>query len=135
MNAWDGEALPFINLSHNYGSDPNIQMWNKVGSGDFGSIEDRDLINAGDINTMFFLIGWADGVEISKRKEADVKQEVGYIYDQRLDGSPVYLLSLKQSVISSRPASRRMHEPGRGSNSAQLRTSSSSRSIAGVRNV
>lgn len=98
---WDGEALPFINLSHDYSTNPNIEMWNKVGSGDFGSIEDRDLINPGNVNTMFYLVGWADGVEVSKGKEADVKQEVGFIYDQHRDGSPVYLLSLKRSVISS----------------------------------
>jgi hypothetical protein len=110
---WAGEALPFINLDDDYLADEEIVAWEKVWKdgkfvegppGNFESINDDDyeIINKDDSTKLYFKVDYLDGIELKEGTVAKIKQEVGYVYDQHsLSGKPVYVISLKSSVITS----------------------------------
>jgi hypothetical protein len=98
---WAGETLPFINLDDDYTDDSEIVAWEKTGPGDFESIDNYEIINPGNPNTLYFMVDYINGIEVKKGTVATIKQEVGYVYNQHLPDKPIYLLSLKKSVIYS----------------------------------
>lgn len=98
---WAGEALPFINLDDDYGTNPEIVAWEKVSPGDFESINNYEIVNAGNPNTLYFKIDYMNGVVLKKGTVATIKQEVGYVYDQHKPDGHVYLISLNRNVINS----------------------------------
>lgn len=100
---WAGEALPFVNLDDDYLVNPEIVAWEKVSPGDFESLwpDDYEILNNDDPNQCYFKVDYLDGLTITKGTVATVKQEVGYVFDQHKPDKPVYILSLKRSVINS----------------------------------
>lgn len=98
---WDGEALPFINLDDDYEITDEIVAWEKTGPGDFESINNHEIENAGDPDTLYFKIDYMNGVELKKGTVATIKQEVGYVFAQHYPDSPVYVLSLSSAVMNS----------------------------------
>ena len=105
---WAGEALPFINLDDDYLSNPKIEAWEKTGPGDFESLwsgnnppSEFHMFNLGkndDHSQGYFTVDYEDGITIKKGTVADIKQEVGYVYEQN---KPVYIFSLSSDVIKS----------------------------------
>lgn len=98
---WAGEALPFINLDDDYTDDPEIEAWEKTGPGDFESIDNFEIINPGDPDTLYFYVDYMNGIEVKKGTVAYIKQEVGSVFDQHQPDKPVYILSLKKAVMDS----------------------------------
>lgn len=96
---WAGEALPFINLDDDYGTNPEVVAWEKVTPGDFESIDNYEIINPSDHDKLYFKIDYMNGVELKKGTVATIKQEVGYVYDQHKPDKPVYLISLNRDVM------------------------------------
>nr|WP_319217232.1 pilus assembly protein TadG-related protein [uncultured Trichococcus sp.] len=100
---WNGEALPFINLDDDYIADPKIVAWEKTGPGDFESLwpTEYELFNGDkddDHSKTYFTIDYSNGISVTKGTVATIKQEVGYIYEQK---KPVYIFSLSSAVIKS----------------------------------
>ena len=100
---WDGEAMPFINLDDDYLDDSHIEAWEKTGPGDFESIWKTDftMYNLGpnDDHSMGWIsIDYHDGITITKGTVANVKQEIGYLYQQN---RPLYIFSLSSDIIRS----------------------------------
>lgn len=100
LTQWAGEALPFINLDDDYGTDSKIEIWEKVTPGDFESInkDEHEIINPADPATLYFVVDWEDGITLKKGTVSPVKQEVGYIFARH---GHVYILSLRADVIAS----------------------------------
>ena len=100
---WDGDALPFVNLDDNYANSSKIVAWEKTGPGDFESINSADyqIINGNDPDTCYFKVNYGDGLITKKGRVANVKQEVGYIYDRVHPDQPIYILSLSSEVIDN----------------------------------
>ncbi len=98
---WTGEALPFINLDDDYTDDIEIVAWEKVAPGDFESITNYEIVNPDDPTTVYFNIDYMNGVVLKKGTVATIKQEVGYIFERNSLESPVYILSLKNTVMYS----------------------------------
>jgi hypothetical protein len=96
---WAGDALPFLNMLE-YSVGNEIDVWDKISSGDFMSINDYEMINEKDPATVYFKLDYMDGVELTKGTVATIKQEIGYIYDRTGSGK-VYLVSLTQSVFDT----------------------------------
>lgn len=98
---WAGEALPFINLDDDYTEDDEIVAWEKTGPGDFESIDNYEIINPGDPDTLYFYLNYMNGIEVKKGTVATIKQEVGYVFDQHQPDKPVYIISLAKAVMDS----------------------------------
>jgi hypothetical protein len=96
---WAGDALPFLNMLE-YSVGDEIDVWDKVSSGDFMSINDYEMINEKDPDTVYFKLDYMDGIELKKGTVATIKQEIGYIYDRTGSGK-VYLVSFIQSVFDT----------------------------------
>ena len=96
---WDGEVLPFLNLDANYAPGTTMTVWDKVFSGDFGSINDYEIHNANDPNKIYFKVDYMNGVELKKGTVAKIKQEIGWIFHQ--NRRHVYILSISQEVYDS----------------------------------
>lgn len=100
---WDGEAMPFLNLDDDYELDSAIEAWEKTGPGDFESIWKTDftVYNLGpndDHSTGWITVHYRDGITITKGTVANIKQEIGYLYQQN---RPLYVFSLSSDVIRS----------------------------------
>lgn len=102
VSEWSGEALPFINLDDDYSANPKIVLWEKIGPGDFESIQNYTIINRNDPQKLYFEIDYKNGIEVKKGNVADVKQEVGYVYNQHKPDKIVYVLSLDRDVINDK---------------------------------
>lgn len=105
---WDGEAMPFLNLDDDYTQDSRIEAWEKTGPGDFESIWKTDftMYNLGkndDHSLGWIWVDYHDGITITKGTVANVKQEIGYLYQQH---RPLYIFSLSSDVIQSGKYSR-----------------------------
>ena len=104
---WDGDALPFMNLDDDYENNSEIVAWEKTTPGDFESINEYEIVNEDDPDTVYFRVNYMDGVELTKGTVATVKQEVGYIYNRHKPQypggpyKPVYVLSLSADVMRS----------------------------------
>ena len=96
---WAGEVLPFLNLDANYQPGTEMTVWDKVFSGDFESIDNYEIVNEDDPDTIYFKIDYMNGVELKKGKVATIKQEIGWIYNQKREH--VYILSISQEVYNS----------------------------------
>lgn len=96
---WDGEVLPFLNLDANYEPGTVMTVWDKVFSGDFGSLDDYDIHNADDPDKIYFKVDYLNGVELKKGTVATIKQEIGWIFNQ--NRKHVYILSISQEVYDS----------------------------------
>lgn len=101
VSEWSGEAMPFINLDDDYQANPEIVAWEKTSPGDFESIQNYTIVNPKDPSKIYFEVDYMNGIELKKGTVANVKQEVGYIYDQHKPDKPVYLISLNRNVINS----------------------------------
>lgn len=101
VSQWAGEALPFINLDDDYGTDPEIVAWEKTSSGDFESINNYEIINPNDHDKLYFSIDYLNGIVLKKGTVATIKQEVGYVFDQKQPDKPVYIISLNRTVMNS----------------------------------
>lgn len=101
VSNWSGEALPFINLDDDYIANPEIEIWENTGPGDFESIENYTVINPNDPSKLYFEIDYMNGIEVKKGTVAKIKQEIGYVYNQHKPDKPVYVISLKRNVINS----------------------------------
>lgn len=102
---WDGEALPFVNLDDDYTkANLQIQLWEKLGNGDFESLwkDDYKAVNSGESNA-FFDVEYADGLSVTKGVVAEgpekIKSNMQIIMDRKQD---VYILSLSKAVIDSK---------------------------------
>lgn len=96
---WDGEVLPFLNLAGGYEPGTTFNVWDKVSSGDFGSISNYEIMNSRDPFKIFFKVDYLNGVELKKGKVAKIKQEIGWIYNQ--NRNHVYILCVRQDVCDS----------------------------------
>ena len=76
-----------------------MTVWDKVFSGDFGSINDYEIHNANDPNKIYFKVDYMNGVELKKGTVAKIKQEIGWIFHQ--NRRHVYILSISQEVYDS----------------------------------
>lgn len=101
VSQWAGEALPFINLDDDYQEDPEIVAWEKVSPGDFESIDNYEVVNSEDPDTLYFKVDYMNGIELKKGTVATIKQEVGDVYYQHIPDKPVYIVSLNRDVINS----------------------------------
>jgi hypothetical protein len=103
QSQWDGDALPFINLDDDYITSSQIKIWDKTDQGDFESISSSDfeIINGDDPDTCYFKVDYTDGIVLKKGQVANIKQEIGYIYDYVHPNQPIYILSLTSEVINS----------------------------------
>ena len=98
---WDGDAMPFINLDDDYTKDPEIVAWEPTGPGDFESIwkDDFDIVYPNDPAKTYFRVNYEDGgITVTKGTVANIKQEVGYVFEQHKD---VYIFSLSSEAINS----------------------------------
>lgn len=98
---WAGEALPFINLDDDYLVDSRVIIWEKTGPGDFESLwkNEFEMFNLGpndDHSKGYFLVDYGDGITVTKGVVANIKQEVGYVYEQH---KPQYVFSLRSDKI------------------------------------
>ena len=98
---WSGEALPFINLNDDYTASPSINIWEKIGPGYFESINNYEIHNPANPATIYFSIDYMNGVELKNGFVANIKQEIGYVFDRHHPSVPVYVLSLRKSVLDS----------------------------------
>jgi len=78
-----------------------IQIWENTGQGDFESIwkDEFEVINGDkkdDHSRTYFKIDYKNGIEVTNGEVANVKQEVGYVYEQN---RPVYVFSLSSDAI------------------------------------
>ena len=98
---WDGEALPFINLVDKYEINKQFEVWNKVDSGQFGSLwkDDFDTFYPNIHSKTYFKIYYKDGITSTHGKVATVKQEVGNVVSQN---HSVYLFSLSNKAIDEK---------------------------------
>jgi hypothetical protein len=101
VSEWSGEALPFINLDDDYQANSEIVAWEKTGPGDFESIDNYTIVNPKDPSKLYFEVDYMNGIEVKKGTVADIKQEVGYVYNQHKPDKTVYVLSLNRNVINS----------------------------------
>lgn len=101
VSEWTGEALPFINLDDDYQTNPEIVAWEKTDPGKFESIDNYIIINKNDPSKLYIEVDYINGVEVKNGTVANIKQEVGYIYNQHKPDKPVYLLSLNRKIINS----------------------------------
>lgn len=100
---WIGESLPFINLDDDYLVDSKVVIWESTGPGDYESIwkDDFEAVNLGkndDHSKGYFKIFYEDGLTVTKGVVANIKEEIGYIYEQN---KPQYVFSLRSDVINS----------------------------------
>lgn len=98
-----GKVLPFINLDDDYTKDPEIVAWEKTGPGDFESLWKDDFYTVNgdkkdDHSLTYFAVDYADGITVTEGEVADIKDEVGYVYDQH---KTQYIFSLRSDVIES----------------------------------
>ncbi len=91
--------MPFLNLDANYQPGTEMTVWDKVFSGDFESIDNYEIVNEDDPDTIYFKVDYMNGVELKKGQVATIKQEIGWIYNQKREH--VYILSISQEVYNS----------------------------------
>lgn len=101
---WAGEALPFINIEHNYEDyedEGDLGIWGPVGSGLFGSLEHDEIaiINGSNKDMVYFELKYEDGLTIGSGVQANIKSSVEDVHNQ--GRNPQYIFSLKSSVIES----------------------------------
>lgn len=101
VDEWNGEVLPFLNTQSGYlNSGTQIDVWEKVGSGYFESIENYEMINnVSPFDNIYFNIDLEKGVQIKNGEVADKKQEIGYYYN--LHKPYVYILSFSPKAINT----------------------------------
>ena len=97
---WSGEALPFINLDDDYVANPKIEVWEDIGKGQFESLwkDEYQLFQEKEKDKTYFTIDYQNGITITNGEVANLKQEIGYIYEQK---HPVYLFSLSSEAIKT----------------------------------
>lgn len=106
---WDGEALPFVNLDDSYTVGHEIELWEKLGQGDFEYIIEKDngSLNHGfdAVNTQnkdsgdpYFKIRFDQGIELAKGLDAKYSKP---LEDITAPGSTVYMFSLSNQAIST----------------------------------
>lgn len=97
---WSGEALPFINLDDDYAANPKIEVWENIGKGQFESMwkDEYKLFYEKEKDKTYFTIDYQGGITITDGEVANLKQEIGNIYEQK---NPVYLFSLSSEAIKT----------------------------------
>lgn len=99
---WDGEALPFINLSDKYLNDDGnittntLSIWGKEGPGEFEVIDKKELTNP-ETNTI--IIDWQDNLSIANGQLGDLHKVVSDICKK---DAVLYVFSIKNDVLKTR---------------------------------
>ena len=109
ISQWSGEALPFLNIANLYDIESGITVWEKVGSGTFGSLwaygqgneyeHGYQIHHQNDKDRVYFTILFESGIMVTNGKVANVKDEVKQIYEQKKPR--VYIFSLTNEAIKS----------------------------------
>lgn len=106
---WEGEGLPFINFHNNFLTmGTQVEVWDKVNSGYFQSIENFDVINEGTPNKTYFQLQIEDGLQIKKGKVANKKSAIENYYNTHkstMTPTPyVYIFSLSPKAFDTEKA-------------------------------
>ena len=103
---WDGEALPFLNLSDDYTDSPNL-VWTKQAPGDMGTIHDFKTVETED--EPYFEIDYENGLTIVEgfsnglkgMDGSTLKTGVEAILADAVPGEIYYVFSLSSAAINT----------------------------------
>ncbi|RBP66003.1 putative Flp pilus-assembly TadE/G-like protein [Alkalibaculum bacchi] len=103
---WEGEGLPFINFHESFLEiGTQVEVWDKVSSGYFQSIENFDVINEGVPNNTYFQLHIEDGLQVKNGKVANKKKAIENYYNTHkstLTPTPyVYIFSLSPKAFDT----------------------------------